>query len=113
LRYTELLGERAEDAVHREVIEEIGTGFVIDRLLGVVENLFVLDGQPGHEIDFLFHGSLTDDASYERDHVDVLDVPGLRAVWWSLRHASLASRAGGSQPASCIAARFSVPVIDR
>lgn len=47
-------GERAVEAVLREFIEE--TGFEIEILdsLGVVENLFTLRGQPGHEVVFEF-----------------------------------------------------------
>ncbi len=54
------LGERTVDAVVREIREEIDATFVPAALLGVVENIFELDGQLGHEIDFLYVGSIAE-----------------------------------------------------
>lgn len=52
------LGETHRDAVLREVSEELGA--TVNRLtyLGVVENIFRMDGQLGHEIVFLYTGRL-------------------------------------------------------
>lgn len=66
-------GETASDAVIREFQEE--TGLTLERIdpLGVVENLFMLEGQPGHEVVFEFvarlpEGSPADDlATIEAD----------------------------------------------
>lgn len=47
-------GERAVDALHREVREELNRRVeVVDRL-GVSENIFELDGEPGHQLMFEF-----------------------------------------------------------
>ena len=53
------LGERAEDCVLREVMEETGTRYEIDRLAAVCENFFTghepkLDGMRCHVIEFYF-----------------------------------------------------------
>lgn len=53
-------GERAEAAVAREIAEEIGESIDGLRLLGVLENHFVYDGEPGHEIVFVFNADFTD-----------------------------------------------------
>ncbi|MGE3834231.1 MAG: NUDIX domain-containing protein, partial [Acidimicrobiia bacterium] len=53
-------GERAEDAVRREFLEEIGQPLGEVRLLAVVENLFRVGGIDGHEVVFLFHATLED-----------------------------------------------------
>ena len=45
-------GERAEDAVVREYLEEFGLHVEVQAPLGVVENLFEYERQPGHEIVF-------------------------------------------------------------
>lgn len=45
-------GERAEDAVRRELHEELGMTVEVRELLGVGENLFTYQGHPGHEIVF-------------------------------------------------------------
>lgn len=47
------VGERAEDAVKREVLEETGVEYEIDRLAAVHENFFV--GQNGRIKDIHFH----------------------------------------------------------
>jgi hypothetical protein len=53
-------------------------------LLGVLENRFELDGDPGHEVPFVFSGTLSDESLYERNEIPILDVPGLNAQWWTL-----------------------------
>jgi ADP-ribose pyrophosphatase YjhB (NUDIX family) len=66
-------GETASNAVIREFQEE--TSLTLDRIepLGVIENLFMLEGQPGHEVVFEFvarlpEGSPADDlATIEAD----------------------------------------------
>ena len=46
------LGERSLDAVVREIREELDATFVPEGLLGIVENIFELDGELGHDIVF-------------------------------------------------------------
>lgn len=62
-------GERADDAVRREIREELGAELAETRLLGVLENLFVYEGRPGHEIVFVFLGRLADASLYARDEL--------------------------------------------
>ena len=59
-------GESAEDAARREIREEIGAEVEDVRLLRVVENIFTLEGKPGHEIVFLFDAAFVDRSLYER-----------------------------------------------
>ena len=59
-------GERAADAVARELREEIGVALADVRLLGVLENLFTYEGVPGHEIVFVFDARLADASLYAR-----------------------------------------------
>jgi ADP-ribose pyrophosphatase YjhB (NUDIX family) len=54
------LGERSVDAVVREIREELGTALHEPRLLGVLENTFVYEGQAGHEVVFVYAGELAD-----------------------------------------------------
>lgn len=49
-----LAGESSRDAVVREIKEEIGCEVVDLELLGVLENVFTLEGRPGHEIVFMY-----------------------------------------------------------
>ncbi len=52
-------GERSEDAIRREVREEIGIEIQNLRLLNVIENLFTFDGIAGHEIVFVYQADLS------------------------------------------------------
>lgn len=47
-------GERAVDALHREIREEIGRSVEVVEQIGVSENIFELDGEPGHQLMFEF-----------------------------------------------------------
>jgi ADP-ribose pyrophosphatase YjhB (NUDIX family) len=74
-------GERAVDAVRREICEELGSAFEPPTLLGVTENRFKLDGV-GHEVIFAFVGTLADVTLYDRSEMPILDMQGLCAQWW-------------------------------
>jgi len=53
-------GERALDAIVREVGEELEATLVDPRLLGVLENIYTFDGRPGHEVVFVYAGRLAE-----------------------------------------------------
>ena len=63
-------GELAEDAARREVREEIGAEVDGLRLLGVFENLFVYQGERGHELVWAFEGRFSDASFYQREVID-------------------------------------------
>ena len=73
-------GERAADAVVRELREEIGCAIRVERLLGVLENVFTHEGREHHEICFVFETSVDDAALYERDVFEVVEVVDGREV---------------------------------
>lgn len=79
-------GERAEDALRREIREELGTEIADPRLLGVIENLFVFEGCAGHEIVFVYAATAADARLYEAEEVAVIESDGTRheAVWLPL-----------------------------
>jgi ADP-ribose pyrophosphatase YjhB (NUDIX family) len=60
-------GERAVDAARRELREELAAEVCGLTLLGVLENIFTFEGQPGHEIVFVFEARFADAALYERE----------------------------------------------
>ncbi|MEU8077771.1 NUDIX domain-containing protein [Catellatospora citrea] len=78
-------GETAEQALHRELWEELAVELTGVRLLGVLENLFRGFGRDGHEIAFVFACDLADPSLYERDHVgEILDDAGTPVLWQPL-----------------------------
>lgn len=62
-------GERSEDTVRRELMEEIGAEVGEVWYLGTLENIFVFNGEPGHEIVLVYDGVLTDSGLYEQAEV--------------------------------------------
>lgn len=77
-----LFGEGSEDAVRRELGEEIGAELENVALLGVLENTFELEGVPAHEIVFVYEGTFADGSLYERDAFDVVEeTERLVGVW--------------------------------
>jgi ADP-ribose pyrophosphatase YjhB (NUDIX family) len=53
-------GERSEEAVVREIAEELHATLLEPRLLGVLESVFTYDGEPGHEVVFVYAGRLAE-----------------------------------------------------
>lgn len=74
-------GERAADALRREMREELGAEITEPRLIGVLENRFEYDGRPGHEIVFVFDAEFADRGWYEREPVMMEE--GWEAVQWT------------------------------
>jgi 8-oxo-dGTP pyrophosphatase MutT (NUDIX family) len=80
-------GESSREAVVREIQEELGARVENLQLLGVVENIFVYEGQLGHEIVFVFDAEFTDKSLYELDEIDVYEQEAdvkFKAKWYLL-----------------------------
>jgi ADP-ribose pyrophosphatase YjhB (NUDIX family) len=60
-------GERGEEAVRRELHEEIGVELVDVRYLGAVENLFTFLGKPHHEVCLLYSARFADETRFDQD----------------------------------------------
>lgn len=59
-------GERTMNALLREVNEELDTTITITGDPLIVENIFVCDGEIGHEIDYLYPSRFNDPGFYAR-----------------------------------------------
>jgi 8-oxo-dGTP pyrophosphatase MutT (NUDIX family) len=80
-------GERSEDTVRRELMEEIGAEVGEAWYLGTLENIFVFNGEPGHEIVMVYDGVLNESGLYEQAVVEGKEAEvgeSFRAVWKSL-----------------------------
>lgn len=78
-------GETSRDAILREIKEELGAEMTAPQLLGIVENIFELEGKPGHEIVFVYDGRFVDASLYEKKSLDVVEGKRkFKAVWRSL-----------------------------
>ncbi len=57
-------GEKGEEAIRREIQEELGCGVKNVKFLSVLENLFTYNGKQGHEIILMYEGKLADESLY-------------------------------------------------
>jgi ADP-ribose pyrophosphatase YjhB (NUDIX family) len=69
-------GERAADALRREIREEVHVEIAEPRLLGVLETTFQLEGLPKHELVFVFEATFKDDGLYQ-----LAELPLYEAGW--------------------------------
>lgn len=65
--------EKAEDAVRREIKEELDSNLENLKFITVVENVFTYEGEKGHEVVFLYNGDLTNKDIYNTEKVSILD----------------------------------------
>jgi ADP-ribose pyrophosphatase YjhB (NUDIX family) len=77
-------GERAEEALRRELREEIGAEIDDVRLMSVIENRFELEGNARHEIVFVFRARLADRNLYESPTVPMYDDAWGGELRWEL-----------------------------
>jgi 8-oxo-dGTP pyrophosphatase MutT (NUDIX family) len=81
-------GERSEETICRELMEEIGVELKQDTLkyLGAVENIFTFNGIPGHEIVLVYDGALEDSRLYDQAVIIGKEANGeeIRAMWKNL-----------------------------
>lgn len=79
-------GERSIETVKREVMEEINAEITNEKLLAVIENLFVYGGDLGHELAFVFEAEFVDKSFYERDQIIVTEINGVQNIarWYDL-----------------------------
>ena len=78
-------GERAADALRREMLEEVRAEIDEPRLLGVLENTFMLEGVPRHEHVFVFETTFVDPAFYELPELPLYEAGwDGRLTWESL-----------------------------
>lgn len=79
-------GENSVDALVREIREELNAEAVNLRLLGTLENIFVNNGVPGHEIVLIYDGEFADASLYEQPWLPGVESNGVafQAQWRSL-----------------------------
>jgi ADP-ribose pyrophosphatase YjhB (NUDIX family) len=66
-------GERAGDALQRELLEELGELVEEPRFLATLENIYDHHGVTGHEIVFMFATAFLDAAAYYKSQVGFSD----------------------------------------
>lgn len=76
-------GERGVEAVARELQEELGAALTDLSFLGIVENMFVFEGKPGHEIVLVYEAAFAEPHYYTMAETTGHEDNGLpfRALW--------------------------------
>jgi ADP-ribose pyrophosphatase YjhB (NUDIX family) len=78
-------GEPGAETVTRELREEIGAEVEGITYLGTIENRFVCDGEPGHEIVLVYRARFSDPARYREETITVHEeTETLTARWMEL-----------------------------
>ena len=80
-------GEYSEQTIRRELMEEIGADVRELKYLGTLENVFVFNGAPGHEIVQVYDGVLTNSGLYEQAEIEGNEAEvdeSFNAVWMHL-----------------------------
>ncbi len=75
-------GETSLDALQREFREEIQAELTNIRYLGCLENIFVLDGQPGHELIQLYECDFSDAKFYQIEKFTIVEKTHQSSAFW-------------------------------
>lgn len=78
-----VFGEYSWETIRREIKEEIGEEITNLTFIGPTENLFQYEGNPGHEIIFVFEGEFVNKAAYRKEMIIGKGEEGqeIRAIW--------------------------------
>ncbi len=66
-------GEKSEDGVKREIMEELKCEIENFKLIKVIENIFTFQGKPRHEITFLYKGDLMNKSLYNQEKIYIVE----------------------------------------
>lgn len=75
-------GESSLDALYREMKEELDAHLSDCKLLAAIENIFTFNGQPGHELCFVYEAEFGDKSLYEFEEFKILDSDDEGKVIW-------------------------------
>jgi len=73
-------GEKTEEALRREMREEVNSEIENLKFLTVVENIFTYEGKNEHEICFIYKGDLSNKEVYKKEYIKINE-EGLPAEW--------------------------------
>lgn len=74
-------GERSEEALIREFMEEIGKEIEVVKPICVDENIFVYNGEQGHQIMFVHECKFVNEADYSIEKIQGVEKPDNFSIW--------------------------------
>ena len=75
-------GETSYDALKREFQEELQAELTNIQYLGCIENIFIYNGQPGHEIIQLYQCDFADPIFYQLDYAEFVEGEDKKTAFW-------------------------------
>ena len=80
--------ETSENCIIREIREELSQEIEAVELIGILENIFTYDGNPKHEIVFVYNAQFKDKSIYSRCELKVTEDNGeeFTACWREMRY---------------------------
>jgi len=76
-------GEKSEEAVRREVREELNSEIENPHFLTVIENIFIYEEEKGHEVTLLYKADLLNKGIYKKESIPT-DNERFPAEWVSI-----------------------------
>lgn len=76
-------GEHARETLKREFLEELGIDIEVKEQIGVLENIFVYNGNKGHEVIFVFNAEFKDKSLYEKEEFEMLEDDKYLKITWA------------------------------
>jgi 8-oxo-dGTP pyrophosphatase MutT (NUDIX family) len=79
-------GEKSEDAVRRELKEEINVDITDLKYLGMLENIYTFNGDSYHEVVLVYEGMLVESGLYEQASIRGKEANGddIHVMWKDL-----------------------------
>jgi 8-oxo-dGTP pyrophosphatase MutT (NUDIX family) len=75
-------GERSNETLLREYMEELGVEIIIKRYLTCIENIYKIDKNVGHEITQLYLADFKDEHLYQREIFTVREAQRITYAKW-------------------------------
>jgi len=74
--------EKGEEALRREIKEELGAEIKEIKYLGMIENIFTYNNQAGHEIDLIYKAKFVDPKFYTQTEIKVKEGKEEQKAYW-------------------------------
>ncbi|WP_432357927.1 NUDIX hydrolase [Sporosarcina sp. UB5] len=75
-------GEKSAEALIREFNEELKVNVEIDRFIGCIENIFIINEQIGHEIILVYKVNFVDKENYNRTLFNIQENENVSFAKW-------------------------------
>lgn len=83
-------GESSEEALKREMKEELNADISDIKFITTIENIFTYNGELGHEVVFVYDAKFTDLSIYEKEELSIVEDNGVpyKAKWVTIEDCS-------------------------